>query len=87
MVLETNDFERFLVFTLYKGGQLAPGKTLMHNFFCYFSTETYVVGTQKNRLNGTVLFSTQNIIHCMLKLMGKKIFTILCLKMLLSKSI
>ena len=31
-----------------------------------------VVGTQKSRLNETVLLSTQN----MLKLMGKKIFTI-----------
>ena len=31
------------------------------NFFFYFSTKTYVVGTQKNRLNETVLLSTQNI--------------------------
>ena len=29
--------------------------------FLYSSTETYVVGTQKNRLNETVLLSTQNI--------------------------
>ena len=27
----------------------------------YISTKTYVVGTQKNRLNETVLLSTQNI--------------------------
>ena len=27
----------------------------------YFSTKTYVVCTQKNRLNETVLLSTQNI--------------------------
>ena len=27
----------------------------------YFSTKTYVVGTQKNRLNETVLLRTQNI--------------------------
>ena len=26
----------------------------------YFSTKTYVVGTQKNRLNETVLLSTKN---------------------------
>ena len=39
----------------------------------YFSTKTYGVGTQMNRLNETVLLSTQNL----LKLMGKKIFTIL----------
>ena len=37
--------------------------------YSYFSAKTYVVGTQKNRLNETVLLSTQNII--MLKLMGK----------------
>ena len=29
--------------------------------FSYFSTETYVVGTQKNRLIGTVLLCTQNM--------------------------
>ena len=31
------------------------------NYFSYFSTKRYVVGTQKNRLNETVLLSTQNI--------------------------
>ena len=31
------------------------------NYFSYFSSKTYVVGTQKNRLNETVLLSTQNI--------------------------
>ena len=30
------------------------------NLFSYFSTKTYVVGTQKNRLDETVLLSTQN---------------------------
>ena len=30
------------------------------NHFSYFSTKTYVVGTQKNRLDETVLLSTQN---------------------------
>ena len=29
--------------------------------FFYFSTKTYVVGTQKNRLNEAVLLSNQNI--------------------------
>ena len=29
--------------------------------FSYFSTNTYVMGTQKNCLNETVLLSTQNI--------------------------
>ena len=32
----------------------------MKNYFSYFSTKTYVVGTQKNCLNETVLLSTQN---------------------------
>ena len=36
-----------------------PDKSVQLNFF-YFSTKTYVVGTQKNRLDGTVLLSTQN---------------------------
>ena len=39
----------------------------------YFSTKTYVVGTQKNRLNETVLLSSQN----MFKQVDKKIATIL----------
>ena len=30
-------------------------------YFSYFSTKPYGVGTQKNRLNETVLLSTQNI--------------------------
>ena len=30
-------------------------------YFSYFSTKTYVVGTQKNRLNETVLLNIQNI--------------------------
>ena len=30
------------------------------DYFSYFSTKTYVVGTQKNRLNETVIMSTQN---------------------------
>ena len=38
-----------------------------------FLNQNIVVGTQKNGLNEMVLLSTQN----MLKLMGKKIFTIL----------
>ena len=41
----------------------------------YFSTKMYVVGTQKNRLNETVLLGTKNIY--MLKIMCKKIFTVL----------
>ena len=33
---------------------------LTENYFFYFSTRTYVVGTQKNSLNETVLLSTKN---------------------------
>ena len=33
----------------------------MENYSFYFSTKTYVVGTQKNRLKKTIPLSTQNI--------------------------
>ena len=36
-------------------------RVLNDDLFSYFSTKTYVVGTQKNRLNETVLLSTLNI--------------------------
>ena len=36
-------------------------KSAQRNFFSYFSIKTCVVGTQNNRLNETVLLSTQNI--------------------------
>ena len=45
---------------------------ILEIYFLYFSSKTYVVGTQKNRLNETV----QNTKH-MFKLMGKKIISIL----------
>ena len=35
-------------------------KRVPENYFSYFSTKTYAVGTQKNRLDETVLLSTQN---------------------------
>ena len=44
-------------------------KSVYQKSISYFSTKTYVVGTQKNSLNEKVILSTQN--------MGKKIFTIL----------
>ena len=46
-------------------------------FFFNFSIKTYVLDIQKNRLIETVLLSTHNILF---KLMGKKIITILRLK-------
>ena len=42
-------------------------RPLTENLFSYFSTKTYFVGTQKNRLNETVLLSTQNIRGMILK--------------------
>ena len=41
--------------------------------FFYFSTKTYIVATQKNRLNETVHFEHPKHV---LKLMGKKILII-----------
>ena len=45
---------------------VVPSKFLVKNadkknYFSYFSTKTYVVGTQRYRLDETVLFDTQNI--------------------------
>ena len=38
------------------------------NYFSHFSTKTFVVGTQKNRLDETVLLGTQNIcFNCWVK--------------------
>ena len=37
-----------------------PDKSVYLKIISYFSTKTYVVGTQKNRLNEAVLLSTQN---------------------------
>ena len=36
-------------------------RVFIRKLISYFSPKTYVVGTQKNRLNETVLLSTQNI--------------------------
>ena len=36
-------------------------ESVPEKYFFHFSPKTYVVGTQKNRLNETVLLSTQNI--------------------------
>ena len=49
-------------------------------YFPYFSTATYVVGTQKNRLNEMVLLSTQY----MFRLLGKKIIAFLLSKFCLT---
>ena len=54
--------------------------SVTENNFCYFSTKTYVVGTQKNHLNETVLLSTQN----MFRLLGKQMIAFLRSKILLN---
>ena len=53
-------------------------KSVYQNYNCLISQPKHVVGTQKKGLNEMVLLSTQN----MLKLMGKKIFTLLRSKIL-----
>ena len=57
--METNLLIRLCAYA----GRSVPGPQInvaTENNFSYFSTKTYVVGTQKNRLNETVLLSTQN---------------------------
>ena len=61
---------------------MPPDKSVLENHFLYFSTKTYVVGTQKNHLNETVQEPSQwdgSFEHPkhMFKLMGKKIIRIL----------
>ena len=34
--------------------------SILENYFLYFSSKTYVVGTQKNHLNETFFLSTKN---------------------------
>ena len=48
--------------------------------FSYFSTKTYAVGTQKNHIKNEMFFFEHP--QHMLKLTGKKIFSILCSKIL-----
>ena len=57
-----------------------PDLPIIKKYFCCSSTKTYFVGTLKNRLNETVLLSTQN----MFKLSYMKIIAILCIKNCLS---
>ena len=52
--------------------------------FSYFSTKTYVVGTQKNSLNETVLLSTQN---ACLNWSGRKYLPFYAQKFFLSKPV
>ena len=53
--------ESFNVFNLFAEDAAQGSACVTKNIFPYFSTRTYVVGTQKNRLNETVLLSTQNM--------------------------
>ena len=51
-----------------------PDECVIENDLSYLSIKTNVMGTQKNRLNETVLLST---LKYMLEVMGKNIMTIL----------
>ena len=63
--------------------QAPRSESVPESYFSYFSTKTYVVGTQKNRLHETVLLSTNNIcLDCMVR----KIIKILRTKTLLNCS-
>ena len=44
----------------YQRGITPKPKNKCMKVVCYFSTKTYVVGTQKNHLNEMVLLNTQN---------------------------
>ena len=54
-----------------------PDKCIIEDFFSYFSTKTQAVDTHKNCLN-----ETKNV----LKLMGKKIITVLLSKFCLTEA-
>ena len=64
---------------------ISPGSLIiglsLNLFLYYFSTKMYVLGTQKNHLNETVLLSTQNTCF---KLLSKKKNTILRSQVFLS---
>ena len=51
-------------------------KVCDQKLFCYLSTKTYIVGTQKNSHNVTALLNTQNICltHCILKALPENNF-------------
>ena len=46
--------------TIIEDKNTPPDKRACWKIYLYFSSKTYVVGTQKNRLNVTFLLSTQN---------------------------
>ena len=48
------------IFSFMKLVYMLPLVIFQNECFSYFSTKAYVVGTQKNRLNETVLLITQN---------------------------
>ena len=52
--------QRFKVHAELRKDLNRPPECVLENYFLYFSSKTYVVGTQKNGLNETVLLTTQN---------------------------
>ena len=56
----TTDQQSCTLFELLVLKQAPRSESIKENYFSYLPTKTYVVGTQKNRLDETVLLSTQN---------------------------
>ena len=52
-----NVLPSFIQYIVFSGLQI---RSVTENYYSYFSTKTYVVGTQKSPLDETVLLSTQN---------------------------
>ena len=56
-----NKLENYIECKFLMAKQAFSKESVPEKYFFHFSPKTYVVGTQKNRLNETVLLSTQNI--------------------------
>ena len=56
-----NSIKRLQEFAVRENPQASYLECIIVNYFSYFSSKSYVVGTQKNHLNEMVLLGTQNI--------------------------
>ena len=61
LFLDTSSFENSYI--SFAGPRALVKECETKIYFFYFAIKTYVVGTQKNRLNEAVLLSTQNICY------------------------
>ena len=59
-MLDRRSKVNFLINMKTQWSQPPDKSAVLEIYFSYFGTKTYVVGTQKNRLNETVLSSTKN---------------------------